>query len=185
MIDKIANLLGGGVLGGANKLAKTFFGSAESRDTADHDETIAFLQGVSNQMKPRRNRTWWDSLVDGINRLVRPIFTFGTIYIFFYCIENPEGFAISMVSLDLMPEQGWWFLFTVVSFWFGGKFIGKDMRPPKPVDPDALMKVIKAKKEYEDSRPIKVDSETIFASIREHVKDLDPEAALDKLLGKK
>ena len=65
MIDKIANLLGGGVLGGANKLAKTFFGSAESRDTADHDETIAFLQGVSNQMKPRRNRTWWDSLVDG------------------------------------------------------------------------------------------------------------------------
>ena len=189
MIKMLTKFLGGNVLGGANKLAKTFFGSKDNREHDEHRETMAFLRGVSNEMMPRKNRTWWDSLVDGINRLVRPIFTFGTIYVFYYCIDDPDGFSFSMLALSLMPEQGWWFLFTVLSFWFGGKFIGKDIKPPNPINPDAVIKVIKAKKEYEDSQPkvtvSEPDGDGIFASIREHVKDLDPEAALDKLLGKK
>ena len=183
MLSKIASILGGNVLGGANKIAKTIFGSKEGRDTAGHTENMAFLQGVANQMMPRTNRTWWDSLVDGINRLVRPIFTFGTIYVFYYCVRDPEGFSISMVALGLMPEQGWWFLFTILGFWFGGKFIGKDMKSPKPLNPDAITRVIKAKKKYDDSQP-KPDGEALFASIREHVKDLNPTEALNKLLGK-
>ena len=187
MLDKLTNFFGGGILGGVNKIAKTFFGSKESREVAGHHEHMAFLQGIANDMIPRSNRTWWDSLVDGINRLIRPGFTLGVGYMFWYCINDPVGFSMSVQALSLMPEQGWWIMFAVISFWFGGKFIGKDMKPPRPIDPKAIAEVIKAKKDYEDSKPPKVvqpDGESIFAVIREHVKDLDPEAALNELLGK-
>ena len=156
MFKKIVNMLSGNVLGGANKIVKTVFGSKESRDTAEHTENMAFMQGIANEMLPRTNRTWWDSFTDGINRLVRPVFTFGTVYIFWYCIKDPEGFSYSMVALSMMPEQGWWFLFTIVTFWFGGKFIGKDMRPPKPIDPQVILNIAKARQEYEANQPAEV-----------------------------
>ena len=178
----------GGIIGGANKIAQTFLGSKVDRDAGEHTENMAFLQGAANSMLPRTNRTWWDSIVDGINRLVRPIFTGGVIYVFWYCIHDPEGFSYSMVALGQMPVQGWWLAFSIVGFWFGGKFIGKDIRLPKPISPAALAEVMKAKREYEDSRPVQQhipDEDSIFTAIRNRVKDLDPEAALNELLGKK
>ena len=190
MLDKIASLLGGGVFTGVNNLAKTFLGSRESRDTADADHTTMFLRGVANELQPRVDRTWWDSLIDGLNRIPRPAITGGVIYIFYFCLTSPVEFALAVQTLQLMPTPGWMLIGTVIGFWFTGKMIDGIAKRPRPIDPKALVEIIKARKEYEDSQPAVVtvapqpDSDSIFASIREHVKDLDPEAALNKLLGK-
>ena len=152
MFKAVMDVLGGGLLKGANKLAKTFIGSKQDRDRAGHTEHIAFLKMVASENKPLVYRTKWDSFVDGINRLVRPIFTFGTIYLFYFCMKYPTDFAISMKALTLMPTQGWYLLFTIVVFWFGGKFIRKDLKAPKSINSKDLTEVMEAKQAYTEKK---------------------------------
>lgn len=125
MIDKLVKLLGGGIIEGANSITKTIFGSKEARDTQAHDEQMSVMQAFAAEFLPRENRTWWDSFVDGLNRLPRPVMTFGVIALFWYCVEEPAEFAASMTALKLMPAEGWGIMATIVVFWFGGKFLEK------------------------------------------------------------
>lgn len=106
-------------------VAKVFVGDKSERDSQAHDEQMSVMQTFAAEFLPRENRTWWDSFVDGLNRLPRPVMTFGTIALFVYCIDDPAGFTSSMTALRLMPAEGWAVLGTIVVFWFGGKFIEK------------------------------------------------------------
>lgn len=152
MMERIANFLGGNVLRGVNSVVKTVFGSKEARDAADAGHTTEFLRAVANEALPRQNRTWWDGLVDGINRLVRPTYTFGIIAIFYLAFHDPALFAVGMQAIQLIPDELWYLQGIVIGFWFTGKAVTM-IRRPKPLDPKAVAAVIKAKKEYEDSRP--------------------------------
>ena len=69
----------------------------------------------------RENRNWFDSLVDGLNRLPRPFFAFGTIYLFVMCWREPEKFAQGAKNLVLVPYEMWWILGTIIVFFFGGR----------------------------------------------------------------
>jgi hypothetical protein len=68
---------------------------------------------------PGDNRTWFDSVVDGINRLIRPavsIFLFGGITGFW---ELPK---VGEVDPIILTWTG-----TVFLFWFGGRALFKDL----------------------------------------------------------
>lgn len=147
----IANMLGGGVLEGANKLAKTFVGDKSAREKGELDQNAAFLAMVSGET-PKTGRTWWDSFVDGLNRLVRPVFTFGTLWMFVYCVADPQGFALAMASLDLMPQEGWYLVGAIIGFWFTGKFVGQISNKPRPVDPEALERVMRLQRQHEEEK---------------------------------
>jgi 2-octaprenyl-6-methoxyphenol hydroxylase len=47
---------------------------------------------------------WFDHLVNGLNRLPRPMLALGTLGLFVYAMAEPEGFGRRMVGLALVPE---------------------------------------------------------------------------------
>ena len=64
---------------------------------------------------------WFDRLVNGLNRLPRPLLAFGTIGLFVYAMVDPTAFAARMVGLNAVPEPLWWLLGAVVAFYFGAR----------------------------------------------------------------
>lgn len=64
---------------------------------------------------------WFDRVVNGLNRLPRPFLAFGTIGLFVYAMQDPQGFAARMVGLNAVPEPLWWLLGAVVAFYFGAR----------------------------------------------------------------
>lgn len=65
--------------------------------------------------------TWWDSLMNGLNRLPRPLLTLGTIGLFVYAMIDPVSFSARMEGLALIPEPLWWLMGAIVSFYFGAR----------------------------------------------------------------
>ena len=64
---------------------------------------------------------WFDALVNGLNRLPRPVLTLGTVGLFVYAMVEPEGFGLRMENLNLVPEPLWWLLGAIISFYFGAR----------------------------------------------------------------
>jgi hypothetical protein len=64
---------------------------------------------------------WFDRLVNGLNRLPRPLLAFGTLALFGYAMVDPEGFGARMTGLDKVPEPLWWLLGAIVGFYFGAR----------------------------------------------------------------
>lgn len=89
----------------------------------------------------------FDALVNGLNRLPRPLLALGTLALFGYAMADPEGFARRMRGLADVPEPMWWLLGAVVAFYFGareahhlrehravGPMLAQRHRPPQPVE---------------------------------------------------
>jgi hypothetical protein len=64
---------------------------------------------------------WFDRLVNGLNRLPRPMLAFGTLALFGYAMVDPEGFGARMTGLNQVPEPLWWLLGAIVGFYFGAR----------------------------------------------------------------
>ncbi len=64
---------------------------------------------------------WFDGLMNGLNRLPRPLLTLGTIGLFIYAMVEPVGFSQRMQGLALVPEPLWWLMGAIVSFYFGAR----------------------------------------------------------------
>ena len=64
---------------------------------------------------------WFDRMVNGLNRLPRPMLAFGTLGLFVYAMVEPEAFARRMIGLNYVPEPLWWLLGAVVGFYFGAR----------------------------------------------------------------
>jgi hypothetical protein len=64
---------------------------------------------------------WFDRLVNGLNRLPRPMLAFGTLALFGYAMVDPEGFGARMRGLNQVPEPLWWLLGAIVGFYFGAR----------------------------------------------------------------
>ena len=60
--------------------------------------------------------TKFDSFVDGMNRLVRPIVTYGLLAAVFGFVDIPEN----------LNDNIWLPLTTVLAFWFGGRLLKRD-----------------------------------------------------------
>lgn len=65
--------------------------------------------------------SWFDALMNGMNRLPRPLLTLGTIGLFIYAMVEPIGFSERMEGLSLVPEPLWWLMGAIVSFYFGAR----------------------------------------------------------------
>jgi hypothetical protein len=64
---------------------------------------------------------WFDRMVNGLNRLPRPMLAFGTLGLFVYAMVEPKSFGERMIGLNLVPEPLWWLLGAVVGFYFGAR----------------------------------------------------------------
>ncbi|MFT4013270.1 MAG: holin family protein [Paracoccus sp. (in: a-proteobacteria)] len=66
-------------------------------------------------------RGWFDGLMNGLNRMPRPLLTLGTVGLFVYAMAEPVGFGLRMQNLNLIPEPLWWLLGAIISFYFGAR----------------------------------------------------------------
>lgn len=64
---------------------------------------------------------FFDRLVDGLNRLPRPMLALGTMALFIYAMIEPVGFGARMEGLQQVPEPLWWLLGAIVGFYFGAR----------------------------------------------------------------
>lgn len=73
----------------------------------------------------RPSSSWFDRVMDGVNRLPRPLLALGTLGLFGAAMVDPLWFAERMQGIALVPEPLWWLMGAVVSFYFGARHQAK------------------------------------------------------------
>ncbi|MGH1465708.1 MAG: holin family protein [Cognatishimia sp.] len=91
--------------------------ASAGRDHQTREQSLAqfaaeFLSG---------QRGYFDRFMDAVNRLPRPLMALGCLGLFATAMINPDGFALRMQGIALVPEPLWWLLGVVVSFYFGAR----------------------------------------------------------------
>ncbi|NIU83357.1 MAG: hypothetical protein GWN64_07720 [Candidatus Thorarchaeota archaeon] len=96
-----------------------------------HAETVQMLKAYAAEMG-KENKNLWDSIVDGINRLVRPILALIAISLFLICLIYPNYAKNVSVAFYGLPNNLYYILLTIISFYFGGRIVqGMKKAPPK------------------------------------------------------
>lgn len=113
------------------------FGSKAKRDKYQAQARDSVYSQFASEFG--HSRTAWDSLIDGINRMPRPLMTFGVVYLFYMCWSDPEAFVRGAEALQYMPKEGWYILGAIVTFWFAAR-LPKDFGKYKPPKSKNLIK---------------------------------------------
>jgi hypothetical protein len=120
----------------AKELIEVFKPNAEQEADREHVERMALtqqdlasLQQFAAEFHDRAGRTWWDSLVDGLNRLPRPLITLGILAFFVLAPVAPVRFLEIAQAYQMMPDGFWALLGVIIAFYFGGRMQlkGQDM----------------------------------------------------------
>lgn len=113
--------------GGAAELGRVGTGLAEAlrpnatrRMELSHDAFSATQQAYAAEFQLAR-LGWFDSFVNGLNRLPWPLLALATPALFGYAMWDPAGFTLRMRGLAEVPEPLWWLLGAVVAFYFGAR----------------------------------------------------------------
>ena len=124
LIDRAIGGGGGGTLGSlgeaAEGLSEVFVPNATRALELAAEVQRATLQAASAEFQ-HAGTGWFDRLVNGMNRLPRPMLALGTLGLFVYAMADPAGFSDRMLGLQEVPEPLWWLLGAVVSFYFGAR----------------------------------------------------------------
>ena len=109
-----------GLLPSVSRTAEVFVANKTAAAEQEHAEHLASLaqHGAEFQQVPQ---TWFDSLINAINRTPRPALAIGTLGLFVFAMADPVSFSIRMQGLALVPDQLWWLLGAIVSFYFGAR----------------------------------------------------------------
>jgi hypothetical protein len=104
----------------AQGVAEVFLPSATKRMELSAEAQMAALRQLGEEYQ-HPALSWFDRLVNGLNRLPRPFLAFGTLGLFTFAMVDPEAFARRMVGLNAVPEPLWWLLGAIVAFYFGAR----------------------------------------------------------------
>ncbi|MCX7288825.1 MAG: holin family protein [Rhodobacterales bacterium] len=104
----------------AQGVAEVFVPSATRRMELSAEAQMAALRQLGEEYQ-HPALSWFDRMVNGLNRLPRPLLAFGTIGLFVYAMVDPVAFAQRMVGLNAVPEPLWWLLGAIVAFYFGAR----------------------------------------------------------------
>jgi len=123
----IGTIIGALFGGGRNVITQTMGAfrpnaEAEATRTADYQASALGQFGREFDQVPVG---WFDRLVNDLNRLPRPLMALGTIALFVSAMWNPIWFASRMQGLVLVPDQLWWLLGAIVTFYFGARYQAK------------------------------------------------------------
>jgi hypothetical protein len=164
MFGKITASSVEGLGNAVSNVVGTIWGSRSDKDTAIHDEQMAILAEFAAEFAGRPPKTWWDSFVDGLNRLPRPMITFGLISVFLWAFYDPAGFVGYMSAMEVVPDELWIMWLSILAFWFGGRLVSQDLRKPKVTKEqlDRLKEILTKLRE-----PVDAKSETPTEVLRE------------------
>lgn len=120
-----------GVGSAVETVAEVFTINKTKAELATRAQAMASLSQFGTEFTAS-NFGWFNSFINGINRLPRPIMALGTVGLFVFSMANPADFAIRMQGLAYIPDPLWWLLGAVVSFYFGARELhyARDVRVP-------------------------------------------------------
>lgn len=124
LIGQIMSVLFGDSRNAIVETAEVFRANAERSD----QRAASFSEATLNQFAKEfahPSKSWFDRLIDGLNRLPRPMMALGTLGLFVAAMSDPLWFADRMVGIQLIPEPLWWLMGAVVSFYFGARHQAK------------------------------------------------------------
>lgn len=107
--------------GAVERVGGVFRPNAEASEERATTQRTGAMQQFSSEFTAQERTGWFNALVDGLNRLPRPALAYGTIGLFIYAMWDPVGFAERMPGLELVPDQLWWILGAIVTFYFGAR----------------------------------------------------------------
>src|SRR3954471_4285756 len=93
------------LLGIVPDLLKRVMGNKDAKEQNIATEQQAVLEQYAAEFQGPERLGWWNSFVDGLNRLVRPSMTFGTIGLFVWCAVDPISFTVAMTALQAVPDM--------------------------------------------------------------------------------
>jgi hypothetical protein len=114
----IKNILGIGKAAGT--LAEVFVPNKTRKLEYDH----ADFQTVLGQFTAEFHNGhigFFNRFVNALNRLPRPVMALGTVGLFVFAMVDPAKFSVRMDGLSRVPDQLWWLLGAIVSFYFGAR----------------------------------------------------------------
>lgn len=114
----------------AKSVVEVFRPNATKGMELTHKARADALAQLSKEFAANR-KGLFNSIVDGLNRLPRPLLALGTLGLFVYAMTAPDGFARRMAGLAYVPDPLWWLLGAVVGFYFGARELHY-MRSPNP-----------------------------------------------------
>lgn len=124
LIDMVLGTVFGGGRNVLRETAEVFRENAEARALRDTALKQAALSQFGAEFTLER-QGWFNRLVDGANRLPRPLMAMGTLALFASAMVDPVWFASRMQGIALVPEPLWWLLGAIVSFYFGARHQAK------------------------------------------------------------
>ena len=177
----------GDILTGGKDVAEVFTENKEKSGERKHEESMAdigrdmaSLQQFSAEFHDRQNRTWWDSFVDGLNRLPRPLITISILGFFVLAPTSPEKFLQIAKAYELMPPGYWALLSVVIGFYFGGRMQLKSQdMTVKQNAVQAAKELVAMKKEF---RQIDSDDESVESKIYESAVNAGKQVLKNKVV---
>lgn len=121
-----------GVGSAVESVAEVFTVNKTKAELAQRRQAMASLEQYGAEFT-HANTSWFDSFINGVNRLPRPTLAIGTIGLFVFAMANPEEFAGRMQGLAYIPDPLWWLLGAVVSFYFGARELHYSREGPRPI----------------------------------------------------
>lgn len=124
LLSRLFDLVFGGDRNVLRETAEVFTENREAGAIRDLNRQQSALAQFSSEFLPGQ-RGRFDRVMDGINRLPRPMMALGCIALFVAAMVDPMWFAARMQGIALVPEPLWWLLGVVVSFYFGARHQAK------------------------------------------------------------
>lgn len=122
MIGDILKSLFGSNRNVISETVEAFRPNAEAQAKRDFSQNHLALNQFGQEFRHSTvKKSWFDSLMDGVNRIPRPLLALGVIGLFVTAMISPAWFAVRMVGLAAVPEPLWWLLGMIVAFYFGGR----------------------------------------------------------------
>lgn len=121
MFGKLLSFLVGGGAQAVSAAITPFTGDKQQVEDHRHAENMGRLSQFTAEFADRQNRTLWDSFIDGLNRLPRPILALGIIALFVWASADPVRFAAAAQAWALIPEEMWIVLGAIITFFFGDR----------------------------------------------------------------
>lgn len=186
MIKQLLGLFTGGLGATAQGVARgvaTFTGDKVQRESNVHDEQMAVLDQVGAEFLPRENRTWWDSLVDGLNRLIRPAAALTILYeVFIWPAVDPVGFAATMQAYALVPEWLALLAAQVLLLFFGGRMLDKwprKLKGPSAAEVNAVLETQRKIRDLANDNAPAMEDEAFQAAMADTSKPLSNAAIME------
>lgn len=158
VIGKLFTLVFGDGRNLVRDTVEIFHENAESGAARGTEVQLAALAAHSAEFRVD-GRGMFDRLMDGINRLPRPLMALGCLGLVISAMVDPVWFAERMAGIALVPEPLWWLLGVIVSFYFGARHQAKGQDFQKSIVQTMrhVPEVVENIREIRELRPVQND----------------------------